>query len=101
MSHCILPYLVGLALGYWVLTHAEREKAILKTIGKVIGWVIIVASVLCPLGRAGSALLCHNHGMACSYSSNCPWSGHMMGKDGQCMGMPGDKDAKEDDEKTK
>jgi len=101
VSHCILPYLVGLALGYWVLTHAEREKATLKSIGKVIGWVIIVASVICPLCRAGAALYCRSHSDSCSYSSSCPWNGHMMGKNDHCMGMTGDKGTKEDDEKTK
>lgn len=101
VTYRILAYLIGLALGYWVLAHAEKEKAALKTIGRVIGWIIIVVSFIGPLCLAGSALVCHNHGMDCSYSSSCPWGGHMMGKDGQCMGMMGDKGGKDGDDKSK
>jgi hypothetical protein len=101
VTHRIVAYLIGLALGYWVLTHAEKEKNKLRTIGRIIGWIIIVVSFFGPLCIAGSSLFCHSPGDACCYSSNCFWGGHMMGKDGQCTGMMGDKGTKEDEEKSK
>ncbi len=101
VTHRIVAYLIGLAVGYWVLTLAEKEKSTNKTIGKVIGWIIIVVSFIGPLCLAGSAIYCHSHGDTCSYSTACPWNGHMMGKDGKCMGMMGDKDSKEGEEKSK
>lgn len=101
VTHRILAYLIGLALGYWVLTHAEKEKKMLKTIGRIIGWIIIVVSFIGPLCLAGSAIYCRTHGDSCAYSTECPWNGHMMGHDSKCPWMMGDKDAKEGTEKSK
>ena len=101
ITHRIVAYLISLAVGYWVLTLADKEKNNTKKIGKVIGWIIIVVSLIGPLCLAGSAIRCVSNPAACSYSSNCPWSGHHsmmdcpmskgegMMKDG---GMMGDKD---------
>jgi hypothetical protein len=76
MATCkIAAYLFCMALGYWVLTLAEKEKGNNKKIGKVIGWVILVVSLAGPLCLAASALYCRP-GSACYSSSSCPWSGH-------------------------
>lgn len=85
ITHRIVAYLIGMAVGYWVLTLAAKENGANKTIGKVIGWIIIVVSLCGPICIAGSALCCKSHGDAGGYSSNCPWNGHMMG--GTCPGM--------------
>lgn len=80
-SH-IVAYLVTAALGYWVLTIAGKEQGPNKTIGKVIGWLIIIVSVfgiLCagacrvfescgPSGMDQSGYACpytNGGGMAC------------------------------------
>lgn len=105
LTHRILAYLIGLALGYWVLTLAEKEKNHTKTIGRAIGWIIIVVSFIGPLCLAGSALFCRSYGDHCSYSAQCPWSGggwenHKMG--GQCpMGMMENKPTPEAKENSK
>ncbi|HJT24450.1 MAG TPA: hypothetical protein VJ873_07720 [bacterium] len=103
VTHRILAYLIGLALGYWVLTHAEKEKAKLKAIGRVIGWIIIVVSFIGPLCLVGGSIYCHTHGDTCTYSAECPWNGGKMGGPGMmhCPGMMGDKDAKPDEGKSK
>lgn len=105
ITHRILAYLIGLALGYWVLTHAEREKGTLKRIGKVIGWIILVVSLIGPLCLAGSSIFCRTHGDECTYSTSCPWNGERMGgpgmMNGHCPWMKGDKDEKPDQEKSK
>ncbi len=96
VTHRIVAYLLSLAVGYWVLTLAEKEKNNTKKIGKVIGWIIIVASLIGPLCLAGSAMRCASHSEACAYSSNCPWTGHHSMMDDKEMmngqGMMGDKD---------
>jgi hypothetical protein len=91
LTHRIVAYLVGLAVGYWVLTLAEREKNFTRTVGKVIGWIIIVVSFFGPLCLTGSAIYCRTHADNCVYSPECPWNekgwgGPMMGRDGQCPG---------------
>jgi len=96
VTHRIVAYLVSLAVGYWVLTLAEKEKNNTKKIGKVIGWIIIVVSLIGPLCLAGSAIHCVSSGGSCTYSSNCPWTSHHSMMDGKGMmdgqGMMGDKD---------
>lgn len=84
VTHRILAYLIGLALGYWVLTHAAKQKGFEKLVGKIIAWIIIVISLCGPLCIAGSALVCKGHGGGCCFSS-CPMDGHMMG--GGCPDM--------------
>ena len=91
VSHRIVAYLIGLAVGYWVLTLADKEKDFTKTVGKVIGWVIIVVSFFGPLCLAGSALICHSHSGSCNYSAQCPWNGGghecQMGSSGMLNGQ--------------
>jgi len=93
MTHGIVAYLISLAVGYWVLTLASREKGNNQKIGKVIAWVIIVASLCGPLCMVCSRMRCASHPEACSYSSNCPWTGHHGVMDG--------KDMMEDKDKSK
>ncbi len=84
MTHRIVAYLIGLAIGYWVLTVAEKETGFNKKLGKVVGWIILIVSLCGPLCLAGSRMMC------CSSSSNCCWMkdcrdmdhGHMMGGPG-------------------
>ena len=99
LTHRILAYLVGLALGYWVLTLAGKEKGKNQTIGKVVGWIILVVSLMGGLCLGGSALYCGTHRDSCPYGMGCPMEkgGWMHGHDmGGRMGMddsaPADKD---------
>ena len=73
ITHRIVAYLISLAVGYWVLTLAEKEKNTNKKIGKVVGWIIIVVSLIGPLCITGSRVFCH--GSSCSYMQSCPWGG--------------------------
>jgi hypothetical protein len=92
MTHHIAAYLLTLAVGYWVLTLAEKEKGLNKKIGKFVGWAILIVSLVGPLCLAASCLVCHSRGDACSTSSSCPWSGHgMMNGQGMGQGMMEDK----------
>ena len=103
LTHRIVAYLFSLALGYWVLTLADKQKNLVKTVGMVVGWAIIVISALGPLCVVGSRMVCHSNPMACQSSwycpsdkggmKDCPW---MKGgdKDGMMkgQGMMGDQD---------
>jgi hypothetical protein len=99
LTHRIVAYLIGLAVGYWVLTLAGKEKNLNKTVGQVIGWIIIVVSFVGPLCLAGSAIFCRTHSDTCSYSSGCPWNGGGMMKN-HCP-MMDDKTTDETKEKSK
>ena len=61
--------LLSVVAGYWVLERAETHKGDLRRIGKTLGWVIIVASLI---------------GIACRvwYAATCPPDA--MGKKGFC-----------------
>ena len=90
MTPRIVAYLISLAVGYWVLTLAAKEKGKNKTIGCVIGWIIIVASIIGPLCIGICHLKCQS---GSGYSAACPWNGNsnqspMMGG----KGMMEDKD---------
>jgi hypothetical protein len=79
----IVAYLFSLAVGYWVLTLADKEKNLNKKIGKWIGWIVIVVSIC---GMLCSASFC----MKCCSKSGCGPStwGCPMGATGK-MGCPG------------
>ena len=97
MTSRIVAYLFGLALGYWVLTLAEKEKNFNKKLGKTIGWVIIVVSILGPLCLAGSRVFCHAYSGSCAGAWACPYENHPM-MEGQGAapgpGMMGSQDKK-------
>ena len=52
------PLLLSAAAGYWVLERAEHERGRLKTVGRIVAWLVIllsfasVASHLCYAKRA-------------------------------------------------
>lgn len=99
LTHKIVSYLVGLAVGYWVLTLADKQTGFTKTLGKVVAWVILVVSLMGPLCLGGKALFCHMN-PSCQYSASCPWNGGMEGGMGKChmgMGHCMDMDGKEGD----
>jgi hypothetical protein len=73
VTHKIVAYLLTLALGYWVLTLADKQAGLTQKIGKVIGWIILIVSLSGPLCILGSCL-----------SGHCGMSGHCCS-----MGMPG------------
>jgi hypothetical protein len=84
MSHHIGAYLVSLAVGYWVLTLADKQNGFTKTLGKVVGWIILVVSLCGPLCMAGKAM-CLRY---CPTSESCPWNEGGQGWGGKChMGM--------------
>lgn len=45
MTRGVAPLLISAAAGYWVLIQAAKEKAQLKKIGQLLGWVLIVVSI--------------------------------------------------------
>ncbi len=94
LTHRIVAYLVGLALGYWVLTHADKQKGTTQTIGKTVAWLIMGVSLVALLCIAACSMKCHaDMGSCYSGHGSCP-----MGKDGAWMGGHGmmDKDGKMD-----
>src|ERR1039458_7295366 len=85
--HCIVAFLISLAVGYWLLTLAEKENGLTKTLGRVIAGIIIVVSLLAPICLAARALCRHSHGAACGYSMRHHWNGG--GWQGNKMCAPG------------
>ncbi len=91
VTHKIVAYLFTLALGYWVLTHAEKQAGLTQKIGKVIGWIILIVSLCGPLCMLGSHMMgCCKMDHCCSMSSCPSEQGGMMG--GCPMGMMGGED---------
>ena len=94
LTHRIVAYLIALAVGYWVMTLAEKEKDHVKTIGKVIAWIIIVISLVGPACMLTSAVCHHVCGTACcsdgSSADGCHHSFGGPGMMGQCP-MEGNK----------
>lgn len=42
----IIILVVGLAVGYWLLITANGQEDRLKTIGEILGWFVIIATVI-------------------------------------------------------
>ncbi len=72
VGHGIAPLLLAMVGGYWVVERAEREKGQIRQLGRFLGSLIIVVSVLgvachvwalvkCPMGKTGKGW--------CPYSS--------------------------------
>jgi hypothetical protein len=93
LSHKIVAYLISLAVGYWFLTLAGKEKGNNQKIGKVIGWIIIAVSLAGPLCLGACHLMCHSKMDACYSSTACPWGGHSMANcpDMKGQGMMGEQ----------
>ena len=79
LTHRIVAYLVSLAVGYWVLTLSDKQSGFTKTLGRVVGWIILVVSLLGPLCLAGKAVFCYSNPYNCPTSESCPWNGGMEG----------------------
>ncbi len=62
MAHHIVAFLITLAVGYWVLTLAEKQGGLTKTLGMVFAWIIIVVSLLGPVCVVASAICRHSYG---------------------------------------
>lgn len=80
MLHGIGGYLIGLAVGYWVLTHADKQKGLTKTVGQVVAWAIMVVSLSGALCVGYCKMKCEPGGSHCAYMSGCPEKGGMMGE---------------------
>ncbi|HTA77123.1 MAG TPA: hypothetical protein VK791_08195 [bacterium] len=76
MGHSVVAYLVSLAVGYWVLTLADKQEANTKTLGKVFAWIIIVVSLLGPVCKVAGALCCHENTASCGYAERGAWGWH-------------------------
>ncbi len=66
--------LISLAVGYYVLLAAGKEKKQDKLLGQVIGWLIIVLSAL--------GIWCYAQQCITTIQSGgpCPFTGKMMGQ---------------------
>lgn len=85
MTGGVALLLVSAAVGYWVLERASTQKKDLKTIGQIVGTVIIVVSfagVLCKTyyltkwgkgGYYGPARIGCPLGADCPQGPNCPY----------------------------
>ena len=62
--------LLAAAAGYWVLERAQSQKKNLKRTGRIIGWLIIVVSLLGVACRVWSITMCQTTG-ACG-AGWCP-----------------------------
>ncbi|MBI3291712.1 MAG: hypothetical protein HYZ73_02725 [Elusimicrobia bacterium] len=74
MSGGIGVLLISAAVGYWVLIHAAKEKARLKSLGQLLGLVIIAVSLV----MAASKLYCLTTGQSmsalfCPVGKSCPF----------------------------
>ena len=77
MGHSISVPLISAAVGYWVLTAAEKEKNRIKKLGHWLGLLIIVVS----LGSAACKIVCFAKAckMGGGYGMACPFTGKPMG----------------------
>jgi len=70
--------LLGAVAGYWVLERAETHKGDLRRVGKALGWLIIVTSLIGLACRVyavatGKGGYCPVHkGWSCPYSPKSP-----------------------------
>ena len=78
MGHHILGYLIGLGIGYFVLTHADKQKGLTKKVGTAIAWLIIVVSLIGPLCAGYYRMKCHSGSPECSYMSHDQEKGGSM-----------------------
>ncbi len=68
MGHGVGVLLFAAVAGYWVLERAETHKGDLRRVGKGLGWLIIVVSLIgivckvwsyaCPAGAMGKKSWC-------------------------------------------
>lgn len=63
----VAPLLISAAAGYWVLERAERQRGRLKTVGRIVGWLVVILSFVGVAGR-----LCYAKG-AIGGKLGCPF----------------------------
>ena len=78
MSHGVALLLLSSAVGYWVLERASGQKKDLKTIGQVVGGLIIAISLLgvaCKIYGLATGKAYYPPGMkkTCPAGMNCPF----------------------------
>ena len=71
MVHGVGVLLLSAVAGYWVLERADTHKGELKTIGQVLGAIIVVVSLVGMVCQIWSAAMCSPGGMGKGY---CPFS---------------------------
>ena len=74
----VAAYLISLAVGYWVMTLADKQSGFTQKIGKAIAWIIILVSLCGPLCIAASRFCCHGQMAACMSMRDCPMGGPGM-----------------------
>ena len=58
MAHSAGVLLLASVAGYWVLERAEHHKGSLKRVGQLLGWLIIVVSLVGVACRVWSVVAC-------------------------------------------
>lgn len=70
--HAVGWLLLAAVAGYWVLERAEAHKDSLRKVGRFLGWVVIIGSLV----GATCALVCPaGKGFLYSKGAWCPFSG--------------------------
>ena len=46
MAHGVVALLLSSVAGYWVLERAENHKKGLRQVGRLLGWIIILVSLI-------------------------------------------------------
>ena len=96
MTHRVLAYLIGLALGYLVLTNADKQKGNTQLVGKAVAWIIMGVSLIAMLCIGYCSMKCSRDSADCPTSMSCPshkegWGGRrMMGHEGMMGGRDGE-----------
>ena len=75
--------LLSAAGGYWVLERSDGHKGELRRVGRLLGSVIIIVSLLSIVLRAASGC-----GMSKGGGWSCPFTGKMHGWDEKSVTIP-------------
>lgn len=71
IGHGMTGLMISAAVGYWVLTQAEREKNRVRKLGQYLGFVIILISVFgvaCKVYYGVKACQMMGGGMMCPFT---------------------------------
>ena len=72
LAHGVAPLLISAAVGYWVFERATGQKKPAKTVGQVVGAIIIVVALLGTACKVYYTVAC---GKAAYGGFPCPMSG--------------------------
>ena len=75
MGHGMSMLLITSAVGYWVLTQSQKEKNNVKKIGQLLGFAIILISVLGAACKIYGAVQACKAGNCPMGISSCPFTG--------------------------